>query len=187
MFFDSWEAVLRVLIMGTLTYIALIVLLRTSGKRTLSKMNMFDFVITIALGSAFSAITLSTDIHLTEGIAALALLIYLQFMVTWLSVRFKSFRQVIKGDAALLYYRGMYLTEAMRKERVTAEEIRAAARNHGIPDMQKVFGVVLETEGSLTVLTKTQHENADVLEDIEISDAVAAANHLKQKLPHHKS
>ncbi len=51
MFFDDWFGIVRILIVGVLAYAALIIFLRVSGKRTLSKWNAFDFVVTIALGS----------------------------------------------------------------------------------------------------------------------------------------
>ncbi len=47
MFFQNWHALLRVLVVGFCAYTALILLLRVSGKRTLSKMNAFDFVLKI--------------------------------------------------------------------------------------------------------------------------------------------
>ena len=47
--FDGWEGVARVLVVGTIAYVALVVLLRVTGKRTLSKMNAFDLVVTVAL------------------------------------------------------------------------------------------------------------------------------------------
>jgi len=56
MFFDSWFGLLRVIVIGTLAYAALIALLRVSGKRSLSKMNAFDLVVTVALGSTFAAV-----------------------------------------------------------------------------------------------------------------------------------
>ena len=75
------------LIVGTLAYAALILLLRASGNRTLSKMNAFDFVVTVALGSTLATMLLSADVALAEGVVALALLIGLQFVITWLSAR----------------------------------------------------------------------------------------------------
>ncbi|HXG82568.1 MAG TPA: hypothetical protein VNI84_00950 [Pyrinomonadaceae bacterium] len=51
MFFDDWFGLVRILIVGVLAYAALIFLLLASGKRTLSKWNAFDFVVTMALGS----------------------------------------------------------------------------------------------------------------------------------------
>ncbi len=50
MFFNYWFGILRVLVIGTLAYIALVVLLRATSKRTLSKLNAFDPVVTVALG-----------------------------------------------------------------------------------------------------------------------------------------
>ena len=82
MVFSSWAGLLRVLIVGTLAYVALVLLLRVSGKRTLSKMNAFDLVVTVALGSTLATVILSKDVALTEGVTAFALLIGLQFGIT---------------------------------------------------------------------------------------------------------
>ena len=57
MFFDSWAGLGRVLVVGVLAYSALVLLLRISGKRTLTKMNAFDLVVTVALGSTLATAT----------------------------------------------------------------------------------------------------------------------------------
>ena len=59
MFFDSWFGLLRVALVGVAAYLALIVMLRLSGKRTLGKMNAFDLVATVALGSTLATVLLS--------------------------------------------------------------------------------------------------------------------------------
>lgn len=51
MFFDGWSDLLRILVVGSLAYAGLVGFLRVSGKRTLAKMNAFDLVVTVALGS----------------------------------------------------------------------------------------------------------------------------------------
>src|SRR3990170_1372212 len=109
MFFDSWGGLARVCVVGTLAYCALIFLLRVSGKRTLSKMNAFDLVVTVALGSTLATILLSKDVALVEGIVALALLIGLQFLITWLSVRSAKVSRLVKAEPALLFHRGSFL------------------------------------------------------------------------------
>lgn len=87
MFFDSWQGLGRVVVVGILAYAALVFFLRVSGKRTLTKMNAFDLVVTVALGSTLATVLLSKDVALAEGLIAFAVLIALQFAVTWLSVR----------------------------------------------------------------------------------------------------
>lgn len=79
--------------MGTLAYSAMILCLRLSGKRTLTKLNAFDLVITLALGSTLSTVLLDKSISLGEGIVAFGLLILLQYVLTWSSVRWRLFEE----------------------------------------------------------------------------------------------
>jgi len=78
-FFNDWATLLRTLIIGVLAYVSLIFFLRISGKRTLSKMNAFDFVVTVALGSTLATVLLSKGVALAEGSLGFALLVALQF------------------------------------------------------------------------------------------------------------
>jgi uncharacterized membrane protein YcaP (DUF421 family) len=117
--FDSATGLLRVAIMSTLAYVALIVLLRLSGKRTLTKMNAFDLVVTIALGSTLATVILSPDVALAEGVLALAMLVGMQFVITWLSVRSRYWKRLVKSEPALLFHDGAMLGDALRRERVT--------------------------------------------------------------------
>lgn len=87
MIFDSWFGLLRVLVVGVSAYAVLVLFLRLSGKRTLAKLNAFDLVVTVALGSTLSSIILGKSVALLEGVLAMALLIVLQLVITWLAVR----------------------------------------------------------------------------------------------------
>ena len=169
MFFNSWYDLLRVVVMGTMGYLTLIFFLRISGKRTLSKMNMFDFVITVALGSTFASLVLSKSVALAEGVVALGLLILLQFIIAWLSVRSKTFRRIVKGEPSLLFLRGQYLNDAMKKQRIAGEEIRSAARAHGISNMSQLGAVILETDGTFSIIPNLHIAEPDVLDDVETS------------------
>ena len=153
MLFDGWAGIGRVLLVGTLAYVLLIIVLRVTGKRTLSKMNAFDLIVTVALGSALATTMLSEDVPLVEGLVGLILLVMLQYGVTWLSARSPWFQSLVKAQPQLLVHRGQWMREAMRRERVTEEEVLAAMRNQGIRAVGDTMTVVLETDGSLSVLT----------------------------------
>ena len=73
MFLQTWSDLGRIILIAVLTYPALILVLRLSGKRTLAKMNAFDLVVTVALGSTLATILLSRDVSYLEGLLALAL------------------------------------------------------------------------------------------------------------------
>ena len=78
MSFNGWFPLLRTTVVGVLAYAALVVFLRFSGKRTLAKMNAFDLIVTVSLGSTVATIALSEDVALVQGLLGLALLIALR-------------------------------------------------------------------------------------------------------------
>lgn len=165
-FFSSWESLLRTIIVGVLAYAVLVAFLRISGNRTLSKMNAFDLIVTVALGSTLATVLLSKDIALAEGALALALLISLQFVITWLSVRFRWVKRLITGEPLMLLYRGEYLTAALRQARVTEEEVRSAVRSSGVGQLSTVEAVVLETDGSLSVVKRGEEGDGSSLSGV---------------------
>lgn len=166
MFFDSWLDLGRVAVVGLFAYVAMIVCLRVSGKRTLSKWNAFDFVITIALGSILASVLLSKDVSLAEGVFGAALLIGLQFVITLLSVRYRGLERLVKAQPTLLFNQGRFLQPAMVSQRVTETEIRAAIRRSGVAAMEEIEAVVLETDGSFSVIKRTENVSRTALDDV---------------------
>lgn len=154
MFFNTWSDLLRIVAVGAPAYVALLILLRLSGKRTLSKLNAFDLVITVAFGSCLAAALLDRSLTLAEIVTAFALLVTLQFIITWTSVRWSAVDRLVKAEPALLYHRGNYVRDAMMRERVTESEIGAAVREHGHADVGQIDSVILETDGSISVVER---------------------------------
>ena len=157
-FFDDWTGILRVLLVGVCAYAALVLLLRVSGKRTLSKMNAFDLIVTVALGSTLSSILISKDVALAEGVTAFVVLIALQFAVAFAASRSKRATRSIKSEPAVLFHRGAFRGDVLRRERVAEEEVIAAVRAQGVASMESVEAVILETDGSFTALRRAGGE-----------------------------
>lgn len=164
--FDSWAGVGRTALVGVLAYVSLVALLRVSGKRTLSKMNAFDLVVTVALGSTLATVLLAKDVALAEGIAAFVTLIGLQFIVAWLSVRSAAVNRLVKSEPTLLLYRGELLRDALRRTRVTDGEVAAAVRQQGIAALEDVEAVVLETDASFTVVPGSAGQGNSALANV---------------------
>lgn len=152
MWFDDWSDILRVLAVGTAAYVGLVALLRVSGKRTLAKLNAFDLVVTVAFGSTLATILLSSDVSYAEGVAALVLLAVLQFVAALISSRVRLGRAVITAGPTVLVRDGVTRDEALRQQRVSADEIRQAVRASGAGSLDEIAAVVLETDGSLSVI-----------------------------------
>jgi uncharacterized membrane protein YcaP (DUF421 family) len=160
LFFSGWSGLWRTVVLGLLSYVSLVLFLRISGKRTLSKMNAFDLVVTVALGSTLATILLNKQVALAEGLLALLLLIGLQFCVTWGAVRSSRLESLVKNEPALLLHQGEFLRGAMLHERVTESEIRAAVRGRGFPDIEARLSVILETDGTFSVVVHRAHDQS---------------------------
>ncbi|WP_027136073.1 DUF421 domain-containing protein [Geminicoccus roseus] len=172
MFFDSWYGLLRVLVVGTIAYVGLILVLRISGKRTLAKLNAFDLVVTVALGSTLASVLLTKSVALVEGMLGFVLLISLQYLVAWLSVRSSRFSALVKSEPTLLLHRGRFLEGALREQRVTRQEVLSALRGHGAAEPGDVVAVVLETDGTLSVINGNGGERpVGTLADVDATGA----------------
>ena len=166
MLFSSWATLGRIIVVGILAYISLVVLLRITGKRTLSKMNAFDLIVTVALGSTLATVLLSKDVALVDGVVAFALLIGLQFGITWLSVRSPMISRLVKATPTLLLYRGELLHDALRRTRVVEAEVLAALRESGHLSTDQVAAVVLETDGTFSVIKQAEAGSAETLSNL---------------------
>lgn len=158
--------IMHTIVVGILSYLALVVVLRVSGKRTLSKWNAFDFVSTIALGSILATALTSTEVSLAQSITAFIVIVALQFVMTFTSVRSRGVLKLIKSRPTLLLFKGQYCDEAMQRERVVRAEVLAAIREKGIADVEQVHAVVLETDGAFSIVGQAG-EHDSVLEGVE--------------------
>ena len=153
-FFDGWESLIRIVVIAPAAYVALVLFLRISGKRTLTKLNAFDLVITVALGSTLATQILSRRTPLLDGVLAFAVLIALQWVVTFVSVRSRSFRKLVRSEPRVLLRDGRPQREAMQRERVTESELVQAVRAHGGKGLGDALVVFLQTDGSLAAIMR---------------------------------
>ena len=168
MIFSSWDAVLRIIVVGIPAYFGLVILVRVMGKRTLSQLNAFDFVVTVAFGSILATAFLSKDVALVDGLLAVTLLAALQFAVSWLSVRSAAVRRLMQSDPSLLAYDGQPLEGPLRSQRVSREELLAVVRESGLADLKQVRAVVLETNGRFAVIPRNEDlESTSALEPVQ--------------------
>lgn len=166
--FSGWDKILKVVIMSVSGYIAVVILLRVSGKRTLSKMNAFDFVVTVALGSVLASTALSSSIAVSEGITCMAVLIGLQYIITFFSYRSKSFKDIITSSPILLFADGRFLEDNMKKSRVRKDEVYSRLRHNNLENMDEVDFIVMETTGDMHVIHGLdKSKNLSLLNDVK--------------------
>lgn len=156
-----------VVILASVTYAALILSLRRSGKRTLGQLNAFDFIVTVALGSTLATILLSSDVAYLEGLSALGLLVGLQFAVAWVSAHVPGARSALTARPVALLVSGELQYAEMRKNRLNESEVLQAIRGAGTGDLSDVAAAVLETNGTISVIPQSKLGNGSALKGVQ--------------------
>lgn len=162
LFIDDQDTLLRILVSAPILYLAIIGFVRLVGKRATSQMNNFDWIVTVALGSLTASGILLKDVSILETLFAIGLLLGLQYCLTALAVRSKVVDNAIKAEPRLLVDNGAFLSRAMRKERVTEQEILSALREHGVKSMDEVRWVILESDASFSVIPKFEEGGSNL-------------------------
>ncbi len=166
MWFQNWERVATTVAAGGVVYALIVVLLRTSGKRTLAKLNAFDFVVTIALGSTVASAVVSRSVPLAEAATALVTLVGLQLAVAAAATRWAWVTPVVTSTPSALLVGGELQRASMAANRITEGEVAAAVRKKGFGSFAEIDYVVLETDGSISVID--QATNASALRDVDM-------------------
>src|SRR4051794_4420648 len=151
-FFQGWEPLLRTAIGTSVTYLALVVLLRVAGQRTLAKWYAFDLIVTVALGSTFANGVLSKDVTIAQSVVGFVILVGLQFIIAWMVVRWSPMRTIVNSAPTLVLHLGRFVDSAMKRQRVAEADVRAAVRQQGFPDLESVGAVILEADGTFSVI-----------------------------------
>ncbi|WP_294823006.1 YetF domain-containing protein [uncultured Flavobacterium sp.] len=164
-FFKDWGGIKDVALCSVIAFLTVFILVRLSGKRTLAKLNAFDFIVTVTLGSTLSSMILA-KVTLTEGTVALIIIIIMQYALAWLAGSSTVLEKAINSKPSLLYYNGRYIEDEMKREGITKEEILAEIRSYRLERMEDVKAVVLELNGEFSVIKKSPLPvNASSLDD----------------------
>lgn len=164
--FGDWSSIIHTVVAGVLSYFGLIVWLRVSGKRTLSKWNSFDFVVTIALGSILASVLMTKGNSFLQCMVAIGLLVGLQLIITWISVRSDIIQKLVKAEPTLLVFKGGMQEQVLVDKRVAKGEVLSAIRLNGNASVEEIDAVILETDGTFSVIQKVDLANATAMRDV---------------------
>lgn len=175
MWFDSWLAVLRIVLVGAASYVSLVLLLRFMGKRVLAKLNAFDLVVTVALGSMLASAVLSQDIRYVDAVTGMLLLIGAQWLVARVTTWLPSGRWFVNAEPTLVVRHGEVLESALARVRLTRGEVLQAVRSSGHGGLDDIAAVVLEPDGTLSVVGHSSSGDEQALAQVHQWERTAPA------------
>jgi uncharacterized membrane protein YcaP (DUF421 family) len=136
-------------------YLFLLVLFRISGKRTLSDVTTFDFVLLLIISEATQQALLGEDFSLTNAFLVILTLIGIDITLSLWVQRWPRLSKWIEGVPLVIVEHGQPLRERMKRVRVSEDEILTAARERqGLAQMDQIQYAVLERSGGISIIPK---------------------------------
>ena len=169
---SDWPRLAEVALGGVFFFIGIVAFVRILGKRTTGQMNNFDWIITVTVGALAASGILSRDISFADAVLGIVVLGLMQYATTLLVLRGGIVSKLAEASPTLLLHKGRVLEDAMRRTRISPEELRGALRQKGITRFEDANWVILETNGVLSVITKCDMtiDEAETLADVRAPD-----------------
>lgn len=152
-----------------LMFLIIILLTRIIGLRSFAKFTAYDFAVTIAIGSIVGAILTSTT-SVSQGFVAIASLLSLTYIFSWLQRQFPLFKAVISNKPLLLMQGSEILNDNLQHARIDKSQLIAKLREANVTDFDQILAVVLESTGDISVLHKTSSSSQNELSSNLIED-----------------
>lgn len=153
------ENIVNPALRGILIYITLLILSRIMGRKMISQMTFFDFVIGIMIGSVAANTAIGPyNKNISSGLTVLIVLTVLVVLIGYLSIKSFKFRKLVSSEPLVLIEKGQIVDKNMKRERITINDLTALLRQKKIFNVADVEFAMMEYDGKLSVLPKSQKQ-----------------------------
>ena len=152
---DLGSGVIEVVARTAIIYLAIVILLRIAGKREVAQLSLLDFVLLLLIANGVQNAMVGSNVTVIGGLTAAVTLVVIDRGLGELRNRSTWFRRTVEGEPRLLIRDGVALRRAMREESISEAELLSALRQHGLLRINEAAVAVLETNGSISVIPKT--------------------------------
>ncbi|WP_318615159.1 DUF421 domain-containing protein [Sporosarcina sp. YIM B06819] len=157
-----------------LLYILIVVILRIMGKREVGELSVIDVVVFVIMAEVAAFALDSPDQELLQSIIPMVILLLIQLLSSFFSLKSKKFRDIVDGDPTIIIRHGQILEHEMRKQRYNLDDLFQQLREQQIGSVHEVSFAYLETSGNLSVF---KHDDVQPVLAL-ISDGVIQHKHL---------
>ncbi len=145
---------LNIILRSLAVYVFIILAIRFFGKKELSQLSVTDLVLILLISNAVQNAMVGPDSSLSGGLVAALTLFVLNYLIKIVSFKSKIFSRVIEGEPVMLVYKGFVKNKNLQNQKITIEELAAVAREHGVKSIKDAELIMLEKDGSISVISK---------------------------------
>lgn len=151
----------------SIIYILVLLVMRLMGKREIGQMQPFELVIAIMIADLAAVPMSDTGIPITSGIIPILALLLFQLIISFINLKSITLRKIICGKPQMLIFRGKIDEKALKKEKMTINELQERLRQKDIFSIGDVEYAILETSGDISIIQKPEKRNT-IPEDFNI-------------------
>ena len=155
--FDMVE-ILEVIIRSLLSLATLFIATKIIGKKQVSELSLFDYVIGISIGNFAAEISLSDDIQYVNSFVAVMVFGIISYLVSWWSLKSMRMRRFFLGKPTMLVQNGKIIEKNLRKIRMNVNELLQQCRTNGNFDLNEIEYAIMESNGQVSILPKAENK-----------------------------
>ncbi|AKL96965.1 hypothetical membrane protein UPF0702 [Clostridium aceticum] len=140
-------------------YALVVVVMRMMGKRQIAEMQPFELVITIMIADLAATPMENAGVPLLNGVIPIMTLLSAQVLVSYLSLKSETFREIVCGKPSLLIDKGNIVQSEVRRLRININDLLEQLRSKNYPNLSDVEFAILETNGQITIIPKAEKRN----------------------------
>ena len=152
------EDIVKVIVKGYMSLVFLFFVIKMLGKKQVSQLNVFDYVIGISLGNLAAEMTINSDISIINGLLAMVIYGSCSLFVSFITNKSIIARRFISGVPVVLIEHGKISKEQLKKVKLDVNDLLQDAREDGIFDISKVDYAIMEASGKVTFLLQAEEE-----------------------------
>lgn len=147
-----------ILIRSIASFVILLVLTRIMGKKQLSQMTLFDYVIGITIGSIAASMSVDPNVQISNGIISLIIWGLFSTILGYIGMKSRTFLQLSDGRPTILINNGKIIDKSLKKNQLTIDELMMLLREKGVFKLEEVETAIFETNGELSIMKKTEYD-----------------------------
>ena len=168
---------ITILLRTLIIYVLLTIVMRILGKRQLGELEISELIVTILLSEIASMPISNQDIPLSYAVIPLITITFIEVFSSFLLSRFSRLKNLLSSTPSTLIYKGRINQDELLKNRISPEELLSELRMKNIPDPSCVEYAILEQNGMLSVIPKSQYQQP-TLEQLNITDTEDGIPHI---------
>ena len=150
---------MEIIVRAVVLFVFLYAITRVAGRSTLGELSAFQLLLYVTMGDLVQQAVTQQDYSLTSGVLAVGVFALLTIALSWCNARWPGVRPLTHGTPVVIVRDGAPLLDVLRRERMSANDLFAAAREQGLARLRDVELAVLEADGKISFFARSAQDS----------------------------